>query len=71
MIYRTFLTLCVLGGLTLFASAQAAPDSEANETPASAEVVRSVCQPRRPMQPGYAGRRSHHWRDENLRRHNA
>jgi hypothetical protein len=38
MINRAFLTLCVLGGLTLFACAEAAPDSKANETPANAEV---------------------------------
>ena len=38
MINRTLLTLCILGGLTLFVSAQAAPDCEANETPAGAEV---------------------------------
>ncbi len=38
MINRAFLTLCVLGGLTLFACAEAAPDSKANETPAFAGV---------------------------------
>lgn len=38
MINRAFLTFCVLGGLTLFACAEAAPDSKANETPANAEV---------------------------------
>ena len=51
MIYRTFLTLCVLGGLTLFASAQAAPDSEANETPASAEASDLSVNPADPCSP--------------------
>ena len=51
MIYRIFLTLCILGGLTLFASAQAAPDSEANETPASAEVSDLSASPADPCSP--------------------
>ena len=48
MINRTFLTLCVLGGLTLFACAEAAPDSKANDTPANAEVSALTANPADP-----------------------
>lgn len=52
MINRTFLTLCVLGGLTLFACAEAAPYSEANKTPAGAKVSDLSANPADPCSPG-------------------
>ena len=51
MLYRAFLILCVVGGLMLFASAQAAPDSEANETPASVEASDLSVNPADPCSP--------------------
>lgn len=51
MINRTYLTLCVLGGLTLFVCAEAAPYSKANKTPASVEVSDLSANPADPCSP--------------------
>ena len=48
MINRAFLILCVLGGLTLFACAEAAPDSEANAPPVNTEVSDLTANPADP-----------------------
>jgi len=45
MINSTLQTLCVLGGLTLFACAQAAPYSEADKQPAGAELSANPADP--------------------------
>ena len=51
MINRIFQTLCVLVGLTLFACAEAAPDSEANKHPAGAELSDLSANPADPCSP--------------------
>jgi hypothetical protein len=51
MINRTFLTLCFLGGLTLFACVEAAPYSEANKTHAGVEVSDLSANPADPCSP--------------------
>ena len=51
MINRIFQTLCVLGVLTLFACAQAAPDREANMQPAGTGVSDLSARPADPCSP--------------------
>jgi len=76
MINRAFLTLCVLGGLTpgradVIRVCGGSARQQSERDPCERRGVRSVSQPRGPMQPGGPGRRSHDWRDENLRGRNS